>query len=150
MNTTRIVTKGTIALFLIASLTSLITPAAALAQAPPTQVIFASTNSAGGGGSLNPFGFWVWCFLTGTDQPYAGECAGTMYFYPITVKPVDVFAVPTVVGSTATIHVQATDASFQCDLSGTIGTKVTVSVTCPTGPRTSTDSMPNANVVVKP
>ncbi len=150
MNTTRIVTKGTIALFLIASLTSLIAPAAALAQAPPTQVIFASTNSAGGGGDLTPFGFWVWCFLPGSGSPYAGECRGTMYFYGTTLKPVEDSAPPTIVSSTATIHVQATDTSFQCTLTGTIGTKVPVSVNCPTGLRTGADTMPNANVAMAP
>jgi len=114
------------------------------------QIIFSSTNSAGAGGPLTPFGFWIWCFGAGS-VPYTGECTGTMYFYgAATPKPIDNSALPVIGANSATVHVAATDGSFQCDLTGPVGKGVTVTVTCNTGPRTGTDTMPDSNVIVKP
>jgi hypothetical protein len=137
-------------LILVATLTLLALPVASVsASTPPRQVIFSSTNSAGSGGPLTPFGFWIWCFATGS-VPYTGECTGFMYFYGTKDSPVDNSAAPSIGTTSATIHVQATDGSFQCDLTGPIGKGVTVTVTCNSGPRTGTDTMPNSAVVVEP
>jgi hypothetical protein len=32
---------------------------------------------------LGPLGFWIWCEAE-SDNPYVGECAGTIYFYGTT------------------------------------------------------------------
>jgi len=119
-------------------------------SATSKQIIFDSTNAAGAGGPLTPFGFWIWCFGAGS-VPYTGECTGSMYFYgAATPKPVDNSAPPVIGAGSATVHVTATDGSFQCDLTGPVGKGVTVTVTCSTGPRTGTDTMPNSHVSVTP
>jgi hypothetical protein len=125
-------------------------PSAVTPAASSKQIVFASTNAAGAGGPLTPFGFWIWCIGAGT-VPYTGNCTGSMYFYGTTPpKPVADSASPLIVGESATVHVAATDGSFQCDLTGPVGKRVAVSVTCNTGPRTGNDTMPNSNVVVTP
>jgi hypothetical protein len=42
------------------------------------QVVFSGT----GFGSAGPVGFWVWCEAD-SNNPYAGECNGAMYFYAL-------------------------------------------------------------------
>ena len=115
-----------------------------------TQIIFSSTNSAGSGGPLTPFGFWIWCFGAGS-VPYTGQCTGAMYFYGTEPpQPVNDSASPVLNDGSATVYVQATNGSFECSLTGPVGKRVTVSVHCTSGPRTGTDTMPDSNVVEAP
>jgi hypothetical protein len=43
------------------------------------QIVFSGT----GFGDFGPFGFWIWCQDADSSTPYAGECAGAMYFYAL-------------------------------------------------------------------
>jgi hypothetical protein len=115
------------------------------------QIVLASTNSAGAGGSLTPFGFWIWCFGVGT-VPYTGQCTGSMYFYGAEPpKPVNDTAPPTIVGGVVDVFVAATDGSFTCALTGPVGKKVDVTVKCTNASiRPGTDTMPDSNVSVAP
>ena len=51
------------------------------------QVVFSGTGFAtftpnGGSATPTPFGFWIWC-ESDSNNPYKGECAGSMYFYAL-------------------------------------------------------------------
>jgi hypothetical protein len=52
------------------------------------QVVFSGTGFGSFGGG-SPFGFWIWCEAD-SENPYAGECNGAMYFYALGItKHVD-------------------------------------------------------------
>ncbi len=51
------------------------------------QLVFSGTGFAtftpnGGSATPTPFGFWIWC-ESDSNNPYKGECAGSMYFYAL-------------------------------------------------------------------
>ncbi len=118
------------------------------------QIVFSSTSSLGDPGPLKPFGFWIWCYESVGSNPYVGECGGTMYFYGTAVGAVVDNGPATVsTAGKATISVQSTSGvgpAFACTLSGPIGMSVTVTVTCPSGPRTGTNTMPFSVVALTP
>ena len=45
------------------------------------QIVFSGTGFGTFNGQESPFGFWIWCQDAESGTPYAGECAGAMYFY---------------------------------------------------------------------
>ena len=50
---------------------------------PSEQVVFSGTGTISGGALAGtPFGFWIWCEAE-SDNPYQGECKGSMYIYAL-------------------------------------------------------------------
>ena len=69
-----------------------------------------------------PVGFWIWCEAD-SDNSYAGECNGAMYFYGlhITKHVIDVDGMPPSEGAEGvyTLSVESTDKQVSCTLSNT-------------------------------
>jgi hypothetical protein len=111
------------------------------------QIIFSGT----GFGDFGPFGFWIWCQDADSGTPYAGECAGAMYFYALHLtKGVEGEVEETSEGIyTMTVASRKGD-SVSCTLVNaseeiTSGPTNTVNVTCtaPAGTGTSDSSVVN-------
>jgi hypothetical protein len=93
------------------------------------QVIFSGTGS----GSAGPVGFWVWCEAD-SNNPYAGECNGAMYFYALGItKHVD-GEISEPVEHNYVMDVVSRDGSVACTLANGLpishGPHNTVSVSC--------------------
>jgi hypothetical protein len=55
---------------------------ASVASAQSEQIIFSGVGSGTFDNTPTPVGFWIWCQDENPGNPdYAGECAGSMYFY---------------------------------------------------------------------
>jgi hypothetical protein len=111
------------------------------------QIVFSGT----GFGDFGPFGFWIWCQDADSSTPYAGECAGAMYFYALHLtKGVEGEVVEAPDGIyTMTVHSRQGD-SVSCTLVNnseevTAGPTNSVTVTCsaPAGTGTSDNSVIN-------
>jgi hypothetical protein len=111
------------------------------------QIVFSGT----GFGDFGPFGFWIWCQDEDSSTPYAGECAGAMYFYALHLtKGVEGDVEETSEGIyTMTVHSRKGD-SISCTLVNdseelTAGptNSVTVMCTAPTGNGTSDNAVIN-------
>ena len=111
------------------------------------QVVFSGTGfGTFGGGS--PFGFWIWCEAD-SENPYAGECNGAMYFYGLGItKHVDGEITEPSEGHYV-MAVESRDGSVACTLanpaSATRGPSNTVTVSCtkPAGTGASTNAVVN-------
>ena len=111
------------------------------------QIVFSGT----GFGDFGPFGFWIWCQDADSGTPYAGECAGAMYFYALHLtKGVEGEVEETAEGIyTMTVASRKGD-SVSCTLVNaseeiTTGPTNTVNVTCtaPSGSGSSDDAVVN-------
>jgi hypothetical protein len=115
------------------------------------QIVFSGTGFSPSAGV--PFGFWIWCQSDESSTPYAGECAGAMYFYSlgITKHVDDVAPVAEPVDGKYVMTVASDDGSVSCTLSNdpppTSGPRNTVRVSC-TAPTSFTDGV-STNAVVK-
>jgi hypothetical protein len=119
------------------------------------QVIFsgvASTDSTFQNGS--PVGFWIWCEAE-SDNPYAGECNGAMYFYALGItKHVtdieDVTSIEEFGNEQYRIRVQSKDGSINCTLESAAervnGPRNTVRVECQTPPGNAVSNNAVVNV----
>jgi hypothetical protein len=115
------------------------------------QIVFSGTGFSPSAGV--PFGFWIWCQSDESSTPYAGECAGAMYFYSlrITKHVDDVAPVAEPVDGKYVMTVASDDGSVSCTLSNdpppTSGPRNTVRVSC-TAPTSFMDGV-STNAVVK-
>lgn len=102
-------------------------------------------------GNLDGFGLWVWCQDPSASNPYAGECAGSMYFYNLGLtKFVEDEEDTLVLTSTSfSVELVSRDGTIDCTVSGSLpaskGPSNTISVSCSQPTRSGTLS----NVVVK-
>jgi hypothetical protein len=111
------------------------------------QVVFSGTGfGTFGGGS--PVGFWIWCEAD-SQNPYAGECNGAMYFYALGItKHVDGEITEPSDGHYV-MTVESRDGSVSCTLANpelaVQGPRNTVNVTCtnPAGAGSSTNAVVN-------
>jgi hypothetical protein len=115
------------------------------------QIVFSGTGFSPSAGV--PFGFWIWCQSGESSTPYAGECAGAMYFYSlgITKHVDDVAPLAEPVDGKYVMTVASDDGSVRCTLSNdpppASGPRNTVHVSC-TAPTSFTDGL-STNAVVK-
>lgn len=92
-------------------------------------------------GTLDGFGIWVWCEDPAASNPYAGECAGSMYFYNIGLTKFVEDEEDTLVltDSTFSVELVSRDGTIDCIVSGSLpaakGPNNTINVDCsaPTG-----------------
>lgn len=87
------------------------------------------------------FGFWIWCEGPQSNNPYRGQCQGSMYFYGLGVtRPVDGLVTETSSG-VFTMRVSSPDNEIACGLQNetpqsTAGAELnTIDVTCPLSPQ---------------
>src|SRR5215467_6652176 len=123
------------------------------------QVIFANTDNPNPGKSqtatfvytnLNPedkfFGFWIWCEAD-SENPYAGSCQGTMYFYGIALTKHVSGNISEPTPHTYVMVVSSSDGSIACSLTNVppikTGLKNMVNVSCsaPSGVGVSTNTV---------
>ena len=86
-------------------------------------------------GTLGPFGIWVWCEAPDASNPYAGECAGSMYFYDLGLTKFveDEEGTLFMTSTSFSVEFVSTDGSIDCTVSGTTanpGPSNTISVSC--------------------
>jgi hypothetical protein len=86
-------------------------------------------------GTLGPFGIWVWCEDENASNPYAGECAGSMYFYDLGLTKFveDVEGTLSLTSTSFSVELASSDGSIDCTVSGTrtsSGPTNTISVDC--------------------
>lgn len=111
------------------------------------QIVFSGT----GFGDFGPFGFWIWCQDADSSTPYAGECAGAMYFYALHItKGVEGEVTEPEEGIYEMVVSSRKGSSVSCTLVNaseeiTVGPTNTVNVTCtaPSGSGTSTNAVVN-------
>jgi hypothetical protein len=99
-----------------------------------------------------PVGFWIWCEAD-SNNPYAGECNGAMYFYGLHITKHVIDAAPPSEGAEGvyTLSVTSTDGQVSCTLSNTTapvhGPHNTVMLSC-TSPAVLQGSTNNAVINV--
>jgi hypothetical protein len=101
-------------------------------------------------GNLDGFGIWVWCEDPDASNPYAGECAGSIYFYNIGLTKFveDEEDTLSLTSTSFSVELVSPDGSIDCTVSGTSATKGpsnTITVSCSSPARSGTLS----NVVVR-
>jgi hypothetical protein len=97
-------------------------------------------------GNLDGFGIWVWCQDPAAGNPYAGECAGSIYFYNLgLVRHVDDEEDTLVLTSTSfSVELVSEDGSVDCTVSGSLPSAKgpsagnTISVSCSSPDRSGT------------
>jgi len=134
-------------LLVLASSTLSSGPSASAQPRAAEQIVFSGTGS----GSFGPVGFWIWCEDDEAQNPYHGECNGSMYFYALRiVKHVTGTVVETAEGRyTMTVSSGSAPADVSCALNNTTlvrGPNNTVQVVCssPSGSGISTNAVVNA------
>jgi hypothetical protein len=111
------------------------------------QIVFSGT----GFGDFGPFGFWIWCQDADSSTPYAGECAGAMYFYALHLtKGVEGEVLETSKGIYEMTVASRKGSSVSCTLVNdsdeiTAGPTNSITVTCtaPAGSGTSDNAVIN-------
>jgi hypothetical protein len=115
------------------------------------QVVFSGVATQGSTfANQSPAGFWIWCEAE-SENPYAGECNGSMYFYALKItKHVEGEVIETAEGIYQMTVSSTQDTSIvNCVLSNTAeaehGPHNTVQVSCstPVGSATSTNAVVN-------
>jgi hypothetical protein len=115
------------------------------------QIIFSGTGFGTFNDTPSPFGFWIWCQDEDSSTPYAGECAGAMYFYALGItKGVEGEVIETSEGIYQMTVASRRDAAVSCQLTNASeelehGPRNTVDVTCvtPSGSGQSTNAVVN-------
>lgn len=116
-------------------LAGLVLPAgAATAQPNNAEQIVFSGQTPPGSFTGGPFGFWVWCEDAEAGNPYAGFCAGSIYFYALElIRPVRGTVSENPDGS-YTMTVESRDGAIACELTNvppvTKGPRNDVNVSC--------------------
>lgn len=93
--------------------------------------------------SLGPLGFWIWCEAE-SDNPYVGECAGTIYFYGTT--PVEQVADQATIseGPDGIYTIAITTSDIDCSLTNEApdphGSHQSIDISC-TAPFTGTGTV---------
>jgi hypothetical protein len=111
------------------------------------QVVFSGT----GFGSFGPVGFWIWCEAD-SNNPYQGECNGSMYFYALglTKHVEDVVPISEPEEHMYVMDVASSDGSIACTLTNeppiVHGPHNTVDISCtsPSGSGQSTTAVVHA------
>ena len=141
---------GLCALLLVCG-TSAVATAGQGADHHSEQIIFSGTGFGTFNDTPSPFGFWIWCQDADSGTPYAGECAGAMYFYALGItkavegevtEPSEGIYVMTVASRKgSSVSCQLTNASEELEH----GPNTTVDVTCttPSGSGQSTNAIVN-------
>jgi hypothetical protein len=136
----------------LAALTLVAAPGASPQGAGATQLVVSGQLPSGvTTGTLGPFGIWVWCEDPNASNPYAGECAGAMYFYDLglTKSVGDVEGTLSLTSTSFSVELVSRDGSIDCTVSGATADRgpsntITVDCSAPAG-RSGTLS----NVVVR-
>jgi len=118
------------------------------AQKSSEQVVFSGVTSSG------TIGFWIWCEAE-SENPYAGECNGAMYFYDLGItKHVEGEVTEPSEGIYRMDVSSTVDSSVQCTLMNQAeaqrGPTNTVSVTCTAPSRSGTSTSAVVNVTGPP
>jgi hypothetical protein len=127
-------------------------PGAASQSGGATQLVISGQVPPGATtGNLDGFGIWVWCEDPSAPNPYAGECAGSIYFYNIALtKFVEDEEDTLVLTDTGfSVELVSPDGSIDCTVNGSLpaakGPHNTIAVECSEPVRSGTLS----NVVVR-
>ena len=115
------------------------------------QIIFSGTGFGTFNETPSPFGFWIWCQDEDSSTPYAGECAGAMYFYALGItKGVEGEVIELSEGIYQMTVASRKGSSVSCQLTNANeelnhGPSNTVDVTCttPSGSGQSTNAVVN-------
>ena len=136
------VTKALILVAVLAAISLVAAPAAGSQGSGATQLVISGGTPPGTTtGNLDGFGIWVWCEDPAASNPYAGECAGSMYFYDLGfTKFVEEEEDTLVLTRTGfSIELVSRDGTIDCTVSGSLpaakGPNNTIRVDCsaPTG-----------------
>jgi hypothetical protein len=131
--------RGTKVVMLVAALTAvalIATPVAGSQGGGATQLVISGQTLPGSTtGNLDGFGIWVWCEDPDAGNPYAGACAGSMYFYNIELtKPVFGGVAVLDENTSFSVNLASPDRSIVCTVSGSLpatkGPRNTITVTC--------------------
>ena len=144
--------KVLIILGVLAAVTLMAAPAGSSQGGGASQLVVSGQLTPGvTTGTLGPFGIWVWCEAPDASNPYAGECAGSMYFYDLGLTKFveDEEGTLSLTSTSFGVELVSRDGSIDCTVSGSTANKgpsntIAVSCSAPTG-RSGTLS----NVVVR-
>jgi hypothetical protein len=120
----------------LAAVTLVAAPAASSQGGGATQLVVSGQIPPGATtGTLGPFGIWVWCEDPNASNPYAGECAGSMYFYDLGLTKFveDEEGTLSLTSTSFSVELVSRDGSIDCLVSGTTANKGpsnTISVDC--------------------
>lgn len=137
------------ALLLVALATATLALASTAGSQGASQLVISGQTPPGATtGNLNGFGVWVWCEDQAAGNPYAGACAGSMYFYNIGLTK-SVRGTVVLTSGSFTVELGSRDGTVDCTVSGSLpatkGPSNTINVNCSTPARSGTLS----NVVVR-
>jgi hypothetical protein len=132
------------------------------AQHSSEQVIFANTDNPNSGRSqtgtfvytnANPddkfFGFWIWCEAD-SENPYAGDCQGSMYFYGLALTKHVTGHISEPSEGTYVMVVNSSDGKIACSLTNVppiksgLRNSVNASCSAPAGVGVSPNSVVHA------
>jgi hypothetical protein len=128
--------KVVILLAVLAAVTLMAAPAGSSRGGGATQLVVSGQLTPGvTTGTLGPFGIWVWCEAPDASNPYAGECAGSMYFYDLGLTKFveDEEGTLSMTSTSFTVELVARDGSIDCTVTGTTadkGPSNTITVDC--------------------
>jgi hypothetical protein len=128
-------TKVLTLLVMLAAVVLVAAPAASSQRGASQLVVSGQLTPGVTTGTLGPFGIWVWCEDENASNPYAGECAGSMYFYDLglTKGVKDVEGTLTLTSTSFNVELASSDGSIDCWVNGTktsSGPNNTISVSC--------------------
>jgi hypothetical protein len=129
-------TKVLIAFAILAAVALAAAPGASSQGGGASQLVVSGQLTPGvTTGTLGPFGIWVWCENENVSNPYAGECAGSMYFYDLGLTKFveDVEGTLTLTSTSFAVRLASPDGSIDCWVSGTrvsAGPNNTITVSC--------------------
>jgi hypothetical protein len=135
----------------IATLALALVPTAG-SQGARQLVISGQTPPGATTGNLDGFGLWVWCQDPAAGNPYAGECAGSMYFYNLGLTKFveDEEDTLALTSTSFSVELVSRDGTIDCLVSGSVPAQqgpgtTTITVDCSAPARSGTLS----NVVVR-
>lgn len=128
--------KVLVLLAVLAAVTLAVAPGASSQGGGARQLVVSGQIPPGATtGTLGPFGIWVWCEDPDASNPYAGECAGSMYFYDLGLTKFveDEEGTLSLTSTSFSVELVSPDDSIDCTVSGTTanrGPSNTISVSC--------------------
>jgi hypothetical protein len=123
-------------LAVLAAVTLVVAPGASSQGGGATQLVVSGQLTPGvTTGTLGPFGLWVWCEDPNASNPYAGECAGSMYFYDLGLTKFveDEEGTLSLTSTSFSVELVSRDGSIDCTVTGNTADKGpgnTISVDC--------------------
>jgi hypothetical protein len=114
-------TKVLMLFALLAAVTLVAAPGASSQGGGATQLVVSGQLTPGvTTGTLGPFGIWVWCEAPDASNPYAGECAGSIYFYDLGLTKFveDEEDTLSLTSTSFSVELVSRDGSIDCTVSG--------------------------------